>query len=45
MTKRRLPIGMLTFRELREEGCYYVDQDAVHRTVAVHRGKHYFLSR
>ena len=26
MTRRRLPIGLQTFRELREEDCYYVDK-------------------
>ncbi len=44
MTKRKLPIGVQTFREIREEGCYYVDKTAhAHRLVAA--GKHYFLSR
>ena len=26
MTKRRLPVGMQTFRNLRERNCYYVDK-------------------
>ncbi len=26
VTRRRLPIGMQTFREVREEDCYYVDK-------------------
>ncbi len=44
MTRRRLPIGIQTFRELREEGCYYVDKTPyIERLLA--RGKHYFLSR
>ena len=44
MTKRRLPIGIQTFREVREEHCYYVDKTAyIERLVA--EGKHYFLSR
>ena len=44
MAKRRLPIGIQTFREVREENCYYVDKTAyVERLVA--EGKHYFLSR
>ena len=44
MTRRRLPIGIRTFRELREDGCYYVDKTAyVERLLA--KGKHYFLSR
>ena len=28
MTRRRLPIGIQTFRTLRERGCYYVDKTA-----------------
>ena len=44
MTRRRLPIGLQTFREVREEGCYYVDKTPyIARLLA--RGKHYFLSR
>ena len=43
MAKRRLPIGIQTFREVREN-CYYVDKTAfIERLVA--EGKHYFLSR
>ena len=26
--RRKLPIGIQTFREIREEGCYYVDKTA-----------------
>ena len=26
MTRRRLPIGIQTFRKIREENCYYVDK-------------------
>ena len=26
MARRRLPIGMQTFRTVREEDCYYVDK-------------------
>ena len=44
MNRRRLPIGMQTFREVREAGCYYVD-----KTPDIERlidgAKHYFLSR
>ena len=44
MDRRRLPIGIQTFREIREEDCYYVDKTPlVHRLAA--EGKHYFLSR
>ncbi len=42
--KRRLPIGMQTFRELRERDCYYVDKTAYVERLAT-AGKHYFLSR
>ncbi len=42
--KRKLPLGIQTFREIREGGCYYVDKtDYVRRLVE--GGKHYFLSR
>ena len=44
MTKRRLPIGIQTFREIREENCYYVDKTP-HIRRLIDEGKHYFLSR
>ena len=44
MTRRRLPIGIQTFRELREEDCYYVDKTPYLERL-VRKGKHYFLSR
>ena len=44
MTRLRLPIGIQTFRELRERGCYYVDKTA-HIRKLIDDGKHYFLSR
>ena len=44
MTRRRLPIGIQTFREIREEGCYYVDKTALIQRL-LDEGKHYFLSR
>ena len=44
MTRRRLPIGIQTFREIREEDCYYVDKTAYIRRL-LDEGKHYFLSR
>ena len=44
MTKRRLPIGIQTFREMREENYYYVDKTA-HLWRLIDEGKHYFLSR
>ncbi len=43
-TKRKLPIGIQTFRTIREEGCYYVDKTA-HVGRLVEEGAHYFLSR
>ena len=42
--KRKLPIGIQTFRKIREDGCYYVDKTALIRQLA-EGGQHYFLSR
>ena len=42
--KRRLPIGIQTFRKIREDGCYYVDKTALIRQLT-EGGQHYFLSR
>ena len=44
MTRRKLPIGIQTFREIREGDCYYVDKTAYVRRL-FDEGKHYFLSR
>ena len=44
MTRRRLPIGIQTFRKVREENCYYVDKTAYAARLA-DEGTHYFLSR
>ena len=44
MNRRKLPIGIQTFREVREEDCYYVDKTAYIRGLLA-EGKHYFLSR
>ena len=44
MTERRLPIGMQTFRKVREQNCYYVDKTSYIRRLLRH-GTHYFLSR
>ena len=44
MTRRRLPIGIQTFRTLRERGCYYVDKTAFIEQL-LDEGTHYFLSR
>ena len=43
-SKRKLPIGIQTFRTIREEGCYYVDKTAFIDSL-LDEGKHYFLSR
>jgi hypothetical protein len=42
--RKKLPIGIQTFREIREEDCYYVDKTP-HILRLVTEGKHYFLSR
>lgn len=42
--RRKLPIGIQTFREIRAEGHYYADKTA-HIKRLVENGKHYFLSR
>ena len=42
--RRKLPIGIQTFREIREEGCYYADKTS-HIRQLTREGKHYFLSR
>ena len=44
MPGRKLPIGIQTFRTIREEGCYYVDKTPWIRRL-VEGGTHYFLSR
>ena len=44
MAKRRLSIGIQTFRKIREEDCYYVDKTSNIRRL-VDEGTHYFLSR
>ena len=42
--RRRLPLGIQNLREIREEGCYYVDKTPWIGQL-VDRGKYYFLSR
>ena len=44
MTRRKLPIGMQTFRKIREGRCYYVDKTAYIGQL-LDKGEHYFLSR
>ena len=42
--RRKLPIGVQTFRTIREDGSYYVDKTPFIRRL-VDEGAHYFLSR
>ena len=44
MTRRLLPIGIQTFRKIREQNCYYVDKTPYVRRL-FEEGTHYFLSR
>ncbi|MFM8442504.1 MAG: ATP-binding protein [Methylococcus sp.] len=44
MTRQKLPIGLQTFRTLREEGCYYVDKTPFALKL-IEEGSYYFLSR
>ena len=44
MTRRKLPIGIQTFRDVRDDNCYYVDKTAYIQRL-LDEGKHYFLSR
>jgi len=44
MQRQKLPIGIQTFREIRVDGCYYVDKTAfAYRLMS--KGTYYFLSR
>ena len=43
-SRRKLPIGIQTFREIRDGAYYYVDKTGYARRL-VDEGKHYFLSR
>ena len=44
MSRRRLPIGIQTFRKIREGDCYYVDKTGFALRL-IEEGTHYFLSR
>ena len=44
MTRRQLPIGIQSFRRIREQDCYYVDKTP-HIRRLVEAGDFYFLSR
>ncbi|MYN66676.1 MAG: ATP-binding protein [Acidobacteria bacterium] len=45
MDRRKLPIGIQTFRQIREEDYYYVDKTAYACRIGEDAGKHLFLSR
>ena len=44
LPRKKLPIGIQTFREIREEACYYVDKSGIAIDL-ITSGKYYFLSR
>ena len=44
MTRKKLPIGIQTFREIREDDCYYVDKTGFAQQL-IKQGKAYFLYR
>lgn len=44
MKRKKLPIGIQTFREIREEGHYYVDKTPFALQL-IEQGKYFFLSR
>jgi len=44
MQRKKLPIGIQTYREIREEGHYYVDKTPFAQRL-IEQGKYFFLSR
>ncbi|WP_218919430.1 ATP-binding protein [Rhodoferax antarcticus] len=44
LPRKKLPIGIQTFREIREDNCYYVDKSGM-AVDLIQTGKAYFLSR
>lgn len=44
ITRKKLPIGIQTFREIREENYYYVDKTPYAQKL-IEQGKYFFLSR
>ena len=44
MVRLKLPIGIQTFGQIREDGCYYADKTAFALRL-IEQGKYYFLSR
>ncbi|MEY2875764.1 MAG: hypothetical protein RLZZ373_3135, partial [Pseudomonadota bacterium] len=45
LTRRQLPIGFQTLREIREGDCYYVDKSGMAIDLIKSAGKAFFLSR
>jgi hypothetical protein len=45
LPRRRLPIGIQTFADLRDTGCYYVDKTGLAIDLIESSGKAFFLSR
>ena len=41
LPRKKLPISIQTFREIREEGCYYVDKSGIAIDL-IASGKYYF---
>ena len=44
MQRKKLPIGIQTLREIRQDDCYYVDKTPLALQL-VQQGKYFFLSR
>ena len=44
MARKKLPIGIQNFREVRQDGYYYIDKTGLALDL-YNNGKHYFLSR
>ncbi len=44
LQRRKLPIGYQSFKDLREDGCYYVDKTPLIRQM-IDEGRYYFLAR
>ncbi|GEM_PF-4684408 len=42
--RKKLPICIQTFLEIREDGCYYVEKTSFTQQM-IEQGKYYFLSR
>ena len=44
MNRRKLPVGIPSFRKIRDQNCYQVDKTPFIQTL-IDGGSHYFLSR